>query len=256
MSAGPIAVPPDKRIASERERSLRLPRQVYRLRTLGLAVGAFAVAAVFYENRAPWLAWALLIFHVGLWPHLAWLHARRSADPHAAERANLTVDSAFGGVYVALMHFNLLPSVLIAAMKSMDKIGWGPQFLARTTAAMAAGCAVTMIFTRAAFRPHTSMSVVVASLPPVVSTPLVVSSSVLPSSVVSVTLASVCPELPVSPSVAPVPPSPAESPPQPTARFRAQAANQSPRESISRKMARTRSPGKRVRAPVDFVSPS
>ena len=174
MSAGPIAVPPDKRIASERERSLRLPRQVYRLRTLGLAVGAFAVAAVFYENRAPWLAWALLIFHVGLWPHLAWLHARRSADPHAAERANLTVDSAFGGIYVALMHFNLLPSVLIAAMKSMDKIGWGPRFLARTTAAMAAACAVTMIFTRASFEPHTSMRVVVASLPLLVAYPLAV----------------------------------------------------------------------------------
>ena len=157
MSAGPTAPSADTAAATLRERSLRLPRQVYRLRTLGLVVGAFAVAAVFYENRAPWLAWALLIFHVGLWPHLAWLRARRSADPHVAERVNLTVDSAFGGVYIALMHFNLLPSVLIAAMKSMDKIGWGPQFLARTTAAMAAGCAVTMIFTRAAFQPHTSM---------------------------------------------------------------------------------------------------
>src|SRR6185503_19201838 len=157
MSAGPTAPSADTTAASLRERSLRLPRQVYRLRTLGLAVGA-----VFYENRAPWLAWALLIFHVGLWPHLAWLRARRSADPHVAEPVNLTVDSAFGGVHIALMHFNLLPSVLIAAMKSMDKIGWGPQFLARTTAAMAAGCAVTMIFTRAAFQPHTSMSVLVA----------------------------------------------------------------------------------------------
>jgi len=131
------------------------------------------VAAVFYENRAPWLAWALLIFHVGLWPHLAWRRARRSADPHVAEPVNLTVDSAFGGVHIALMHFNLLPSVLIAAMKSMDKIGWGPQFLARTTAAMAAGCAVTMIFTRA-FHPHTSMSVVVASLPLLVAYPIAV----------------------------------------------------------------------------------
>jgi diguanylate cyclase len=154
MSAGPVPVSPDKRIASERERSLRLPRQLYRLRALGLGVGAFAVAVVFYENRAPWPAWALLVFHVLLWPHIAWLHARRSADPHLAERTNLTVDSAFGGIYVALMHFNLLPSVLIAAM--------------------AAACAVTMIFTRAAFEPHTSMRVVVASLPLLVAYPLAV----------------------------------------------------------------------------------
>ncbi len=36
------------------------------------------------------------------------------------ERDSLTVDSAFGGMWVALMHFNLLPSVLIVAMMTMD----------------------------------------------------------------------------------------------------------------------------------------
>src|SRR3954467_12881727 len=102
------------------DRDLRLSKQVYRLRILGLVVGCVAVGTVLYDRGAPWWAWALLAFNVLAWPHLAYLAAARGMDPHRAERASLTVDSAFGGFWIALMHFNLLPSVLIAAMMSMD----------------------------------------------------------------------------------------------------------------------------------------
>ena len=155
-------------------RDLRLSRQVYRLRMLGLAVGCVAVGAVFREHDAPWPVWTLLAINVLAWPHLAWLAARRSADSHAVERVNLTIDSAWGGLWIALMHFNLLPSVLIAAMMSMDKIGWGPRFLARTSAAMAAACAAAAVATGGAFQPVTSMTVMVASLPLMVAYPLAV----------------------------------------------------------------------------------
>lgn len=172
--AGPTIAPEPVAPSSTPDRNLRLSRQVYRLRMLGLAVGSVAVGAVFREHHAPWTAWALLAVNVVAWPHVAWLAARRSADSHAVERVNLTIDSAFGGLWIALMHFNLLPSVLIAAMMSMDKIGWGPQFLARTTAAMAATCAATAILTGGAFEPVTSMTVIVASLPLMVAYPLAV----------------------------------------------------------------------------------
>lgn len=99
----------------------------------------------------------MLGFHTFLWPHLAWYAARTSPDPHRVERASLTIDSAFGGLWVALMHFNLLPSVLIVAMMSMDKIGWGPSFLARTATAMAAACGFGMLFTGFAVEPTTNM---------------------------------------------------------------------------------------------------
>ena len=147
------------------ERGLRLTRQVYRLRILGLGVGSIAVATVLDEHHAPWGAWAVLAVHCLVWPHLAFLVARASRDPHGVERMSLTIDSAFGGFWIALMHFNLLPSVLIGAMMSMDKIGWGPAFLARTTVAMAAGCALGALFTGGAFEPTTTMRVIVASLP-------------------------------------------------------------------------------------------
>ena len=152
----------------------RLSRQVYRLRILGLTTGAVAVATVFRERHAGWLPWTLLAGHVLVWPHVAWRLARASDEPHRFERAGLTIDSAFGGLWVALMHFNLLPSVLIVTMMSMDKIGWGPAFLGRTAGAMAAAMTLGAIFTRGAFAPATDMRVIQACLPLLVAYPLAV----------------------------------------------------------------------------------
>jgi diguanylate cyclase len=156
------------------ERDLQLSRQVYRLRLLGLALGFLCVAAVFYDRRASPVAWAALTTHAFLWPHLAWYRARVSADPIRTERENLVVDSALGGVWVALMEFSLLPSVLLITMLSMDKLSWGARFLARTSATMAATCAATVVAVGASFRPSTSMSEIVASLPLMVAYPIAV----------------------------------------------------------------------------------
>jgi two-component system sensor kinase FixL len=109
-----------------------------------------------------------------VWPHAAWLLAKTSADPHRAERANLVVDSALGGVFVALMQFPLLPSVLIVAMLSMDKIGWGWRFLARAGGAMALTGAVTTLLTGATVRSFTSMPMIAASIPLMVAYPFAV----------------------------------------------------------------------------------
>jgi diguanylate cyclase len=67
----------------------------------------------------------------------------RSADPRRAELRNLMVDSALGGVWIAVMQFNLLPSVLLATMLSVDKVSvGGPLLLARTSTLLVAGCSI------------------------------------------------------------------------------------------------------------------
>src|SRR5690606_41058805 len=43
---------------------------------------------------------------------ICWL-AFRSRDPFAAEQRNLVLDSTIAAAWVPLMHFNLLPSVLL-----------------------------------------------------------------------------------------------------------------------------------------------
>jgi signal transduction histidine kinase len=169
MNAG-AAPSPDP----DRERALRVPRQVYRLRVFGLALGAICIGTVFGERGASPLAWSLLAAHEFVWPHVAWLRARTSADPHRAERQHLLVDSAVGGVFVALMHFALLPSVLVVGMLTMDKIGWGVAFLGRACGAMAAACLLTALLVGAPPEPYTSMTMIVGSLPLMVAYPIAV----------------------------------------------------------------------------------
>lgn len=105
----------------------RFVRRIYRLRTIGLGIGFFCVAGVFYrhEPSTPLWLWALLIFNGFIWPHLACVLALSRPVPYRAERANLLIDAAFGGFWVAAMQFNLLPSVVILTMMSMDNIGAG-----------------------------------------------------------------------------------------------------------------------------------
>ena len=154
--------------------SLQLPRLVYRLRVLGLAIGALPVAAVFYERGASPVVWIGIALNGFLWPQIAWWHSRSSADPHHAERINLLVDSALGGMWVALMEFSLLPSVLLVSMLTMDKIGWGPRFLLRCSIVLAAACALTTLVARPAFRPSTDMTEILASIPLMVAYPIAV----------------------------------------------------------------------------------
>lgn len=162
-------------VEDERDKSLRLARRVYPLRVVGLALGFLCVAAAFYERGvSPW-AWAGLVFHAFAWPHLAYVLARRSPDPYDAEERNLVIDSALGGAWIPLMGFNLLPSVLLVAMLSMDKASvGGPAFLLRTAIAMAAACSIMAAVTGFDFRPEPSLLVVIACVPLMLFYPLAV----------------------------------------------------------------------------------
>ena len=145
---------------------LRFIDRMRGLRSLGVGLAFFCVAGVFYSNSASPLAWAALIFNAVAWPHLAWYLARRSAEPYAAERRNLMIDSASAGVWVVLMHFNLLPSALLVAMLSMDKIcvgGW--RFLARTATAQLIAALATLALYGLRFEPTTSLSQILLCLP-------------------------------------------------------------------------------------------
>ena len=156
---------------------LQVPRQVYRLRVLGLALGFICVGTVFYQRSASPVAWTILAVHAFIWPHLAWRRSRLSSNPHHAERQHLVVDSTVGGVVVALMGFALLPSILLITMLSMDKIGWGVRFLLRASLAMVTGFGVTAIAAQVPMDLMTTMPMVIASLPLMVAYPIAVASA-------------------------------------------------------------------------------
>ena len=126
----------------------RFARRMYVPRIGGLALGFFCIGGGLWEQGAPLWLWILLAINVFGAPHFAYWRAMRSKDPYRAELGNLVLDSVYGGIWIAVMHFNLAPSVILIAMLAMDKAAvGGPKFLARCVAAqVAAAVGVAVLF--------------------------------------------------------------------------------------------------------------
>jgi diguanylate cyclase len=170
-------------VARSSPASLSFAVRAHRLRTLGLGLGALAVAGVFHQNGASWQIWALLLFNGFVWPHLARLISSYSDDPQQSEVRNLFVDSAMGGAWVVLMQFNLLTSVLLLSMLAIDKIsvgGW--RFLLRSMAVGVAAGAVVLAACVASgdwviWRLDSTMPAILSALPMLAIYPMVISTS-------------------------------------------------------------------------------
>lgn len=163
-------VPPARPVAPPHEmratRLQSLPRRTYGFRVLGMSLAALPLIAVMRELHSPWPAWAWMVFGCFVWPHLAYVLARRSRDPFRAELGNFVLDSFFAGSWVPLMHFNLLPSVVLVTVVTADKINSGIRGLwLRSLPAVALAILVGGLITGFAFAPVSSMTVVAASLP-------------------------------------------------------------------------------------------
>ncbi|WP_232071734.1 diguanylate cyclase [Paraburkholderia pallida] len=151
----------------------RFVERIWRLRMAGLGLGFFCVASVFVQQGRGTLLWALLVFHGFIWPHVARRAAHAWAVPYRGERVNLMVDSALGGLWVVAMRFNLLPSVLILAMLSMDNIAaGGARLFMRGVAAHLVGFALGLLVLGFAFEPDTRMPTMLACLPFLIVYPL------------------------------------------------------------------------------------
>lgn len=149
-----------------RRRELRFAGRVHHVRTLGGALSALLVASVLAGNGASSWTWTLWAFNGFLWPLVAnWLTLRAPEPVQAAQRY-LVLDSAAAGMWIALMQFNLVPSAVLLAMVSMDKIavgGW--RFVARTTPALVGTCVLVSAATGFPVRLESSMANILATLP-------------------------------------------------------------------------------------------
>lgn len=149
-----------------RHHAQRLPRRIYRLRMLGMGLAALPVGAVLLENGAGWATWAWLGFTALVWPQLAYWLALRHPEPYRGEIRNLLVDSALAGMWVPLMAFNLLPSVLLLTLATVDKISTGIDRLWYWSMPfMLGGALLAGAITGFELRPVTSMTVMLACLP-------------------------------------------------------------------------------------------
>lgn len=160
----------------DREEGLRFARRIYPMRVLGLGLGCLCVASALVPLDPHGVVWLLLAGNALLWPHLAYQIARNSLDPARTERRNLLIDSACGGAWIAVMQLNLLISVLLLAMLSIDKVaagGW--RLLFRSWIAMAVAFALTWSLLGYPLRPEVTTWNVLASIPFLMSYPLALS---------------------------------------------------------------------------------
>ncbi|MBB1472304.1 diguanylate cyclase [Luteimonas sp. MC1782] len=111
------------------------------MRTLAVPLAGLAVGIVLQGLGAPAWAWAVLLFNMFAWPHVAWWRARRSDTPQRAEFHNLMVDAFSAGAWIATMQFNLVPSAVFFTLIAVANIavgGW--RFAARTTLVLVLAC--------------------------------------------------------------------------------------------------------------------
>ena len=145
----------------------------YRLRLAGLLLAAASIGWVLQDLGARSLTWALLVATTAVWPALARELALRSPDAEGAETRSLLVDSALGGMWIAMMQFNLLPSVLLTVMLTCAKTMAGGWRLAmRGLVVQLAACILTLAVYGFAYAPLTTMAQIMASLPLMILYPL------------------------------------------------------------------------------------
>jgi len=146
--------------------SRRVVRRSHGLRALGLTLGGLMVATVLYRRGVPASAWVMLGVYVLAWPHVAWLVLRRSSEPVALDQRFFICDAAMGGVWIALMQFSLLPSMLLATMFAITLIALdGRWLLLRGLVIQAVACCVAAVANGLSFSPANDTVEVLASLP-------------------------------------------------------------------------------------------
>ncbi|WFF41645.1 diguanylate cyclase [Salinicola endophyticus] len=127
-------------LVEQRLRGLRLARRIYPPRTLGLAAGGLCIGSALLTLATPGWVWMLWVLQIATWSHVAYWRAKRHASPYHAERQNLGIDSLLGGFWLAAMHFNLLPTIIVLTMISLNNIAvGGPRLLLRGVGLLALG---------------------------------------------------------------------------------------------------------------------
>jgi len=153
-------------MSENRSKDQTFVKRMYVPRIVGLGLGFFCVASVFFQKETPALAWLGLIANGFLWPHIAYFIAKTSRNPYDAERRNLLIDSFLGGLWVPMMSFNILPSTTVIFMMAMDNIAVGGiRLFAKGALAQLMGGFLAILFFGLTIRTESTMFNVIACIP-------------------------------------------------------------------------------------------
>ncbi|MGE4406708.1 diguanylate cyclase [Pseudomonas sp.] len=150
-------------------------RRAFYPRAIGLAVGFFCVAAVFWSRETPLWVWGLLIAFCYLWPSVALYLSRRSRSTSLLEKRFVLFDSLMGGFWIATMQFNVLPSAVLLSMLAMNNTATGgARFVLQGLVMQLLGMLLSGLLLGFGFSPQTSQAQMYACLPMLIVHPLTI----------------------------------------------------------------------------------
>lgn len=156
----------------------RIVHNAARMRLLGLWLVLLPVAVVLHEREAPAIMWALVAANVLVWPWVARRMALAHPQPLAMERRNLHVDALMAGLWVALMQFNAVPSMMLASIILMDKFAFGgPRLALRCGLVFLAATTMVAALDGFAFAPESSWLAIAATAPALIVYPSAIAFS-------------------------------------------------------------------------------
>ncbi len=156
-------------------KGLSFAKRIYAPRVLGTALCLVSVLVGVYPLSPPGWLLALLAVNGLAWPHIAYQLASRSSAPFEAERRNLLCDALFCGFWVAILHFNPLPSITLLSMVTMNNVaGGGLRLFVRGLGAQLLGMLIAITLFGMGWAPQSTPAQVLACLPMLTLYPLAV----------------------------------------------------------------------------------
>lgn len=150
-------------------------KRIYWVRSLGVGIGFFSVAATMYLLRPPAWVWAAMLCNAIIWPPIALWLATRSRQPFHAEKRNILIDSLAGGFWAGAMGFNPLPTVTVLAMMGMHNLAAGGKTLfLRGMLAQVIGAGIAVLLFRQTFTSYSTPLQIYACLPVLILYPMFV----------------------------------------------------------------------------------
>jgi signal transduction histidine kinase len=130
----------------------------YRLRVIADLVAAATIASILYERRAGGIAWTAFVANGVLWPHVAFLIARRARDSKRAELRNVLFDGLFAACWMVYIGFTPLPTTMLMCTLAMAFLSTGGlRFTLAGLAVVAAGLIVVGALLGFRFEPDVSL---------------------------------------------------------------------------------------------------
>ncbi len=148
-------------------------QRFYVLRIIGCMFGFFPICVTFYQLNVHAIYWFYAAFCSFMWPHIAYYTSIHSSDSNRTDLRHCLIETFLGGTLLPLMSFNLLPSITLFGMFSVNNVGFsGLRLFLKGFACFLIGILIAIPLTGGQVTIDTSVILVLSCIPALIIYPL------------------------------------------------------------------------------------